>query len=135
MAVVSIVNRSRLFRVKVSVLNHLKIGIQHIQYSFFLATCLPVSRAESQTKELLKFNKPGHGVCVNAEPIQGFTDCEGICSSGSKYNSLTDVHEKFCTCCSIKSYQPISVKMICADGHTYTQRVSFSYLTNYTQSD
>ncbi|XP_034481426.1 hemocytin [Drosophila innubila] len=87
-----------------------------------LSTCLPVSRAESQTKELLKFTKPGHGLCVNAETIKGFTDCEGTCSSGSKYNTITDVHEKFCTCCNIKSYQSISVKMVCADGHTYTQR-------------
>ncbi|ALC44456.1 Hml, partial [Drosophila busckii] len=87
-----------------------------------LSTCLPVSRAEAETKELIKFTKPGHGICVNAEPIKGFTDCEGSCSSGSKYNTLTDVHEKFCTCCSIKSYKTISVKMMCADSFSYTQR-------------
>ncbi|SPP76371.1 hemocytin [Drosophila guanche] len=86
------------------------------------STCLPVSLAESQTKEILKFPKSGHGICVNAEPIKGFTDCQGACSSGSKYNRITDMHEKFCTCCSIKSYQPISVKMVCQDGHTYSQR-------------
>jgi len=89
----------------------------------FAATCLPVSLAESHTKEILKFPVQGHGSCVNAEPIQGFTDCEGACSSGSKYNTLTDMHEKYCTCCSIKSYHPISVKMICEDGHTFTQKV------------
>ncbi|KAH8270632.1 hypothetical protein KR018_012544 [Drosophila ironensis] len=86
------------------------------------STCLPVSLAESQTSEIIKVPRPGHGVCVNAEPIKGFTDCQGACSSGSKYNTLTDMHEKFCTCCSIKSFKAISVKMICEDGHTYNQK-------------
>ncbi|XP_030375562.1 hemocytin [Scaptodrosophila lebanonensis] len=84
--------------------------------------CLPVSLAETMTKELLKTMKPDHGVCVNAEPIKGFTDCVGACNSGSKYNTLTDEHEKFCHCCSIKSYKPISVQMICEDGFKFEQR-------------
>lgn len=54
--------------------------------NFFTENCLPVSLAEPLTVEIIEVTEPGKGKCINKEPIQGFTDCDGACSSGSKYN-------------------------------------------------
>lgn len=49
-------------------------------------TCLPSSMSESQTIGLVQIFKTGHGLCSNKNPIRGFTECQGTCQSGSKYN-------------------------------------------------
>lgn len=59
-----------------------------------------------------------HGKCINKEPIRDFTECHGTCDSGTKYNRLTLKQDKKCTCCSIGSYDEISVPVQCADNST-----------------
>ncbi|XP_055854171.1 hemocytin [Episyrphus balteatus] len=79
--------------------------------------CLPASLAESQTVGLVRINKFGSGMCVNKEPIQGFTECYGSCESGSKYNVESFGQDKMCFCCSIEAYKTILVTLICDDGY------------------
>uniref|UniRef100_A0A1I8NWB1 Hemocytin n=1 Tax=Stomoxys calcitrans TaxID=35570 RepID=A0A1I8NWB1_STOCA len=81
-----------------------------------LTNCLPVSLAETETRNLVKVLKPGQGFCINESPIQGFTECMGSCNSGSKYNKETFGQDKICQCCTIKSYKKISVQLTCEDG-------------------
>lgn len=52
----------------------------------FTENCLPVSLTEPLTLELIEVVQPGVGKCINKEAIQGFTDCDGACPSGSKYS-------------------------------------------------
>ncbi|XP_037900754.1 hemocytin [Glossina fuscipes] len=84
--------------------------------SEYLKNCLPLSLADTETVNLIKVFKPGHGHCKNNQPILGFTECMGTCNSGSKYNELTYAHDKVCHCCNIKSYKKIAVPLTCADG-------------------
>uniref|UniRef100_A0A1I8MML0 Hemocytin n=2 Tax=Musca domestica TaxID=7370 RepID=A0A1I8MML0_MUSDO len=81
-----------------------------------MSNCLPVSLAESETRNLVKVNAMGHGICINEKPIQGFTECMGSCNSGSKYNRETLLQDKICHCCNIKSYKSITVELTCEDG-------------------
>ncbi|XP_036327445.1 hemocytin-like [Rhagoletis pomonella] len=85
--------------------------------------CLPVSLVEPLTVELIEIVQPGVGKCVNKAPIQGFTDCEGACSSGSKYNKDSATHEKHCHCCSIKSWKAVTVPLICENGSKLEKKV------------
>ncbi|XP_067647324.1 hemocytin isoform X2 [Eurosta solidaginis] len=85
--------------------------------------CLPVSLAESLTLELIEISQPGVGNCVNKQPIQGFTECDGACNSGSKYNKDLATHESHCHCCSIKSWKTVEVPLICENGKEIIKKV------------
>lgn len=51
------------------------------------SNCLPKPIVASETRDLISEYKPGHGKCINQGVIAGFTQCQGGCDSGSKYNS------------------------------------------------
>lgn len=63
-------------------------------------------------------------MCKNIEPIRGFTECEGSCKSGTKYNRLTFNQDKVCDCCSPSDFNKLSVTLKCDDGHTYKKNIS-----------
>ncbi|CAD7005484.1 unnamed protein product [Ceratitis capitata] len=85
--------------------------------------CLPVSLAEPLTVEIIEVTEPGKDKCINKEPIQGFTDCDGACSSGSKYNKVSGSHEKHCHCCSITGWKSVTVPLVCANGSKIVSKV------------
>lgn len=82
----------------------------------FSAQCLAISLNEPQTMGLIEKVQQPHGKCINIEPIRGFTECQGACNSGTKFNRLTFVHEKKCKCCSILNYVELKVAVKCDDG-------------------
>lgn len=73
--------------------------------------------AELATIGLVEKKLDGHGLCVNSASIRGFTECNGACSSGTKYNKINFTQEKRCDCCSVESYDTIKVPVKCTDGH------------------
>nr|XP_014086275.2 hemocytin [Bactrocera oleae] len=85
--------------------------------------CLPVSLAEPMTLEIIEIVQPGMGKCINKEAIQGFTDCDGACPSGSKYSKESGTHEKHCRCCSITGWKSVAVPLICENGSKIVKKV------------
>lgn len=108
--------------------------------------------SETQTIGLVQIYKKEHGgLCKNKNPIRGFTECQGTCQSGSKYNprkyflvtrkvSLVKIdsfyvifllntvsygQDKICLCCSIQGYVPINVSLECPNGVKVSKEVSF----------
>lgn len=80
--------------------------------------CLATSLAESKTVGFVEKYMAGHGLCSNQNPIRSFTECNGACNSGTKFNKITFKHDKRCDCCSVKTYNKVVVPMKCPDGHT-----------------
>lgn len=93
-------------------------------FSLFTALCLAISLNEPQTVGLIETTQKQHGKCKNIEPIRGFTECQGACQSGTKFNRLTLTHEKKCLCCSISNYAELKIPVKCEDGTKQTIPVS-----------
>lgn len=52
----------------------------------FSENCLPVSMVDTETVGIIQIYEGKHGLCKNKDVIYGFTECQGSCSSGSKFN-------------------------------------------------
>lgn len=93
-------------------------------FILFPELCLPISLSDAQTVGLVESTQKTHGKCVNSQPIRGFTECQGACNSGTKYNRSTMKQDKKCQCCSISKYEELKVPLKCADGSKQTISVS-----------
>ncbi|XP_046866604.1 hemocytin-like [Drosophila willistoni] len=78
--------------------------------------CQTVSVPYERTINLIGYKSPDHGHCSNKEPIRGVTQCEGACSSSSKYNPINEKYLDSCSCCRANSLIKVSVKVQCEDG-------------------
>lgn len=75
-----------------------------------------MSISETQTVGLIELTIQPHGICKNSQPIRGFTECNGLCSSRTIFNRSTMKHDKKCNCCSVENYEELKVPVKCIDG-------------------
>ncbi|XP_037906150.1 hemocytin-like, partial [Hermetia illucens] len=85
--------------------------------------CLPVSMVDTETVGIIQIYEGKHGLCKNKDVIYGFTECQGSCSSGSKFNPATHIQETFCHCCKPEKYDLLPVTLKCNDGSTTTKQI------------
>lgn len=83
---------------------------------FLLELCLAMSLSEAQTVGMIELTIQPHGICKNTQPIRGFTECTGACSSSTKFNRSTRKQDKKCSCCSVDNYEELKVPVKCVDG-------------------
>lgn len=57
-----------------------------------------------------------YGMCRNLQPIRGFTECNGRCSSGTRYNKTNFKQSKKCDCCVVADWESITVPLTCDTG-------------------
>lgn len=77
---------------------------------------MATSLSDAETTKLVVKPTKSHGMCRNMKPIRGFTECNGACSSGTKYNQKTYKQSKKCECCSVSTYDEINVPLTCDNG-------------------
>lgn len=78
--------------------------------------CIASSLSDSETIKLIQKPTKLHGLCTNLAPIRGFTECNGACKSGTKYDQKTYKQSRQCECCSVATYDELNVPLKCANG-------------------
>jgi len=66
---------------------------------------------------------PGHGLCSNRAPVEGWVECLGHCTSSAGYNPGSGLLESTCSCCQAIGQQLLSVQVSCPDGHRRVVRL------------
>merc|ERR1712179_183992 len=75
------------------------------------------------TRFLVKEDHPIYGNCQNQNPIPGFKQCEGQCSSKSVYIPALFSQTSQCYCCQVLVEENLKVEMTCEDGNTYYKEI------------
>ena len=60
-----------------------------ISTNYLFAVCSLKPSSESRGE--ISFYDPEHGNCSNPEPVPGWSECGGACSSGSRFNSSKEI--------------------------------------------
>ncbi|XP_023329164.1 hemocytin [Eurytemora carolleeae] len=81
-------------------------------------------KPSSESRGEIAFYDPEHGNCSNPEPVPGWSECGGACSSGSRFNSRLGDHISYCTCCQTTAIKSLSVNTLCQDGYTLTVEIT-----------
>ncbi|XP_055377167.1 uncharacterized protein LOC129609258 [Condylostylus longicornis] len=85
--------------------------------------CSAVPMENKDTIKLIAYYDKQHSLCINKEPIVGFTHCVGSCPSGTKYSKVLAKHQSYCDCCGIQKFKVISVPLICEDGYKMNKEI------------
>uniref|UniRef100_A0A481MQJ2 Hemolectin n=1 Tax=Nipponaphis monzeni TaxID=196483 RepID=A0A481MQJ2_9HEMI len=86
--------------------------------------CAPESLPSNQTIGLVVEDSPFHDECANVEPINGFTECRGLCDSYTYFNKKTIKHDSKCQCCQPIRFDTLSVILRCKDGYQYKKSIT-----------
>merc|ERR1719187_2286411 len=87
-----------------------------------LKMCAPVP--VSDTAGMVREEVGGHGVCTNAQPVTGWTECKGTCFSGTRYSHEAKGSVTNCTCCQAQGEREVTVQLQCNDGFTLSRTMT-----------
>ncbi|XP_044578140.1 hemocytin isoform X1 [Cotesia glomerata] len=86
-------------------------------------TCMAEVLELDTTIGIISEKRGKHGICRNVAPIDGLTECHGICESSTHYNPVSWVQETNCQCCQPIELKELIVNIVCEDGKLFLKRI------------
>ncbi len=83
--------------------------------------CVPQSMALQDTIGYVVHQSPLHGRCVNAQAVEGLSECSGLCQSGTVHEAGLVDPSSNCQCCQADTTEELAVSLQCEDGTTWTR--------------
>jgi len=83
-------------------------------------TCMALEMFTSPEQSIGFFREdiPGHGTCVNIEPVLNVRECNGYCASHTTYSEVMLGLETKCNCCKPDTTRSQTVTLTCRDGYS-----------------